>query len=251
MKTYKEHQCIDENKLIVDIKKFGWAVLIIEKTDYLPRFAYTIGLWKNFNQPELISFGLTSRTLHSILNIGGELAKSGQRLIPNKEYLDFFENNSTRFLEVDERNISDYFGYAIWFNGLEKFPSLQLVWTDRNNKFPWDNNYEKEFKFKQPLLDRNAHFKFLELKNTAICTTRQWLYDKKEILHVVHNQNGDWQFLTGDQTVNDIKIVSLEQLILRDQTLNEIFNLDFGEEAKREKIGGNWIRSKILLDDDL
>jgi len=54
--------------------------------------------------------------------------------------------------------------------------------------------------------------------------------------------------LTGDQLPGDIKIVSLEKLVLRDKTLNDVFNLDYGEEAEREFIGGEWTRSKIEND---
>lgn len=28
---------------------------------------------------------------------------------------------------------------------------MQLIWTDRNNKFPWDTDFEEGFIYKQPL----------------------------------------------------------------------------------------------------
>ncbi len=31
---------------------------------------------------------------------------------------------------------------------------LQLVWTDRNGNYPWDKDYEEEFIYLQPFLDR-------------------------------------------------------------------------------------------------
>jgi hypothetical protein len=119
------------------------------------------------------------------------------------------------------------------------------VWTDRFDHFPWDADFEEEFIFKQPLLDRNVDFKFREEKNLAIFTTRQWLELSKPILRVIHEIDGDWQFLTGDQMAEDIKIVALEQLILCDKTLNEVFNLGYGEAAERDAIGGQWTRTKI------
>jgi hypothetical protein len=235
---------INEKKLSADIEKFGWSVIIVEATDYLPSFAYTVGLWKNYKHPEVISFGLTAKTLHLVLNNAGDIVKSGRRMEIGKIYDDFFESGDTLFLKVDSRNIEDYFGQAINFYKIKEFQAIQLVWTDRNNKFPWENNYEKEFEFRQPLLDRNADFKFKEEKNLAVFTTRQWLELNKPILRVVHDIDGDWQFLTGDQMPKDIKIVALEQMILKDKTLNQVFDLDYGEEAEREYIGENWKRSK-------
>ena len=127
---------------------------------------------------------------------------------------------------------------------------MQFVWTDRKNNFPWDKDYEEEFKYRQPLLDRNTDFKFREEKNLGIFTTRQWLELNCPILRVVHNKEGDWQFLTGDQMPEDIKLVTLEQMILRDKTLNEVFDLDYGEAADREFIGAEWTRT-VSQDDDV
>jgi hypothetical protein len=245
MTTDKEHNCRDEERTNSNIEKYGLSVVAIERTDYLPSFAYSIGLWKKFGHPELISFGLTTQTLHEIINLAAEIVKSGQKLETGKVYTDFFETGKSEFISVDKRNIRDYFGYAIDFYNTNDFPALQLVWTDRNDKFPWDNGFEEEFIYKQPLLDRNADFKFREPKNVAAFTTRQWLELRKPILTVVHENDGDWQFLTGDQMLEDIKIVALEQLVLRDKTLNEVFDLDYGEAANRDSIGGQWTRSKV------
>jgi hypothetical protein len=248
--TSNEHNCVDENKFSADIEKFGWKVIMLNSTDYLPSFAYTVGLWKNYNHPEIISFGLTIKTLHLILNDAGEIAKAGKSIEVGKNYDNFFENSDSQFLKVDSRNISDYFGQAIRYYKTADFPAIQLVWTDRNNKFPWDNNYEEEFVFRQPLLDRNADFKFREAKNLGVFTTKQWLELEKPILRVSHDNDGDWQFLTGDQMPEDARLVHLEHLTIKDKTLNDVFNLDYGEEANREYIGGNWTRTKNVDDEE-
>jgi hypothetical protein len=245
MTTDNEHNCINENQLSTDIEKFGWTVMLFEATDYLPTFAYTVGLWKSYNHPEIISFGLTTNTLHLILNDAGEMIKSGKTIEVGKNYDDFFENSNTQFLNVDIRNTADYFGQAINFYDSNDFPAIQLVWTDRNNKFPWDNNFETEFEFRQPLLDRNAEFKYREAKNLGIFTTKQWLELDKPILHVIHDNDGDWQFLTGDQMPEDAKLVALEEMIIKDKTLNDVFDLDYGEQATREFIGGKWTRKEF------
>ncbi len=245
MTSPQDHNCIDDDKLLDDVKKFGWTVMLIDATNYLPSVAYTVGLWKNYNHPELIAFGLTTKTLHSILNIGGELVKGGNTLKTGRDYNDFFDRGKAQIVQIDPRNLKDYFGYAISFNRTSDFPALQLIWTDRNNKYPWETGFEEEFIYRQPLLDRNADFKFREAKNVAVFTTRQWLEEKKPILRVVHDEDGDWQFLTGDQMPEDIRIVALEELTLRDETINDVFNLDYGESAEREFVGDKWIRSSF------
>lgn len=251
LRMEENHNCRDEEQTNSNIEKYGLSVIAIEATDYLPSFAYSIGLWKKYKHPEIIAFGLTIKTLHDTINSAADIVKGGQSIEPGKDYYDnIFEKAVARFVKVDPLNIGDYFGYAIDFYNSKEFPALQLVWPDRNNKFPWEKDFEEDFIYKQPLLDRNGLFKFREPKNLATFTTRQWLELKKPILRVVHEEDGDWQFLTGDQMPEDIKVVALEQLILRDNTLNDVFNLGYGEAADRDFVGGKWKRSKVENEED-
>ena len=250
MTIEKEDNCRDDNKTTADIEKYGLSVIIIEATEYLPSFAYSIGLWEKFRHPEIICFGFTTKTLGGLINNTADLVKDGQSIEINKIYTAIFESSKAEFIKVDTRSLSDYFGTAIDYYNTKDFPALQLVWTDRNNKFPWEPDFEEEFIYRQPLLDRNADFKFREAKNLATFTTRQWIEQHKPILRVIHDIDGDWQFLTGEQMPDDIKVVALEQLVLRDETLNEVFDLEYNEEAKREFIGGQWKRNKVDYDDE-
>lgn len=241
----ENHSCIDLNQTKVHIEKYGLSVVKLESTKYLPSFAYSVGLTKTFNHPEIICFGLRTELLHQLINDVAEIIKEEGKLNPNKEYDNIFENSRAKFLQIDKRNIEDYFGVAIKYFETTEINGLQLVWTDRNNKFPWEDGFEEEFKFKQPLLDRNATFKFREEKNLGIFTTRQWLEDNQPILRVVHEEDGDWQFLTKEIDFENGKLVALEQMILRDKTLNELFDLEYGEEAERDFIGDKWKRNKF------
>jgi hypothetical protein len=50
----------------------------LEATEYLPSFAYGIGLWEKFKHPEIICFGLTTRTLGGLINDVADLVKNGK-----------------------------------------------------------------------------------------------------------------------------------------------------------------------------
>lgn len=41
-----------------------------------------------------------------------------------------------------------------------------------------NDGFEKEYIYKQPLLDRNAEFKFREADTLGIFTTQQWLEEQ-------------------------------------------------------------------------
>lgn len=249
MKEKDKHNCISKDDLLdetkLNIDKFGLQVILVTSTSYSPSFAYSIGLTKTYSHPEIICFGFSNSLGLDIINDVAEIIKGGKTIESGKIYTEIFKDSRATFLKVDKRNIGDYFGAGLNYYEDEEFNALQLIWTDRNDKFPWEDNFEKEFLTKQPLLDRNAEFKFNEEKNLTTFTTRQWLKDNKPILRVVHDEDGDWQFLTCDQMPEDIRIVALEELVKRDRTLNEVFDLEYNEEADRDFIGGKWTRNKM------
>jgi hypothetical protein len=188
---------------------------------------------------------LPEKLVHEIINDVAELIKNREVIRTYINYDNIFNGSRAEFLPVDERNISDYFGAALNYYDKTKFPAVQLVWTDRNGKFPWEANFEEEFLHDQPLRDLNADFKFREAKNLAVFTTKQWLEFDKPIVRVVHDTDGDWQFLTGDKMPEDIRLVALEGMVARDKTLNEVFDLDYGHSLARDFIGGEWIKTKV------
>jgi len=247
------HNCdFDEllEKTKHNIEKYGLQVISIRASEYLPSFSYSIGLLESYQHPELICFGLSTDLMHTLINDVAALIKQGEKAESGRNYDNIFANSDAQFVQVDARNVPDYFTLALKYYQLDQIPAMQLVWTDRKNRFPWDMGFEEEFVYKQPLLDRNADFKFREPTNLGIITTRQWLDLNQPILRVVHDHDGDWQFLTGDQVLSDGRVVALEQMVLRDATLNEVFNLEYGEAADRSKVGGRWIRSKVEEEED-
>jgi hypothetical protein len=223
-----------------DIEKFGWSVVMIKETDYLPAFAYTIGIWEKYGKPEIIAFGLDTETLQILVNDAGDIIKSGLEIILKKKYDNILENLDVQFIEVNENNISDYFGYAIEYYGSKHFPAMQLVWPDHLNKFPWDVNFETDLFYRQPLLDRNMDFKFLEDKNLGVFTTKQFIEESKPIVRVTHDEDGDWQFLTDEASLTEPRLVHLSFMTNKDKTLNDVFQLQYGQSAERDFIGASW-----------
>jgi hypothetical protein len=43
----------------------------------------------------------------------------------------------------------------------------------------------------------------------------------------------------------DIRLVALEEIVSRDKTLNEVFDLDYGYSMDRDFIGGEWTKTKL------
>ncbi len=238
---HAEHDKQAKQAIVENIKKYGCHLALLEADNYLPAFAYTIGLYEKFNHPEIICFGLSTDLLGWMLNHARDLVKDGEVVVPGKLYSGFLKGYEVQFLPVDQAHYADYLGYGGWYYDMDfDFPVLQLVWPDKEHKFPWEDDFNPDWKFKQPLLDRNIDFKFYEPRNLGVYTTKQVL-DGEPILHVYHNEDGDWQFHSSDSPdINDAKLVCLEEIITLDPTINEIYFLQYGWKAWRANKESEW-----------
>lgn len=243
MATPEEHAAHNaeaEQRILKDVKEYGFHVGLFEGNGYSPSFAYTIGLFKTFGYPELICFGLNLELLHSVLWSGKRLLDKQPVPDQNIGYPNFLEGFDVRLLTVDEARYPDYFGYAGWFYKGWEFPALQIVWPDKQALFPWQDDFNPNWKFVQPLLDRNQDFKFREERDLGVFTTRQVL-EGNPILRVSHDADGDWQFLCDTTSdVADLKIVALEEITKRDSSVNSLYQLNYGWSAWRETPEHDW-----------
>lgn len=242
--AHKKKETKAEQKIRDDVENYGWSVGLFEKGTATPSFAYTIGLWKTFNHPEVIAFGLPINLLHTILNDVGELVKKGEELILDVDNKDILLNLPVQLRRVDESNIPDYFGFAQWFNEYEPFPALQLFWPDKVGKFPWESAYDEKYKFDQPLLDRKLDFKFFEHRNAATFVSRRVFKEGSPILWVWHDSDDDtWSF--ANKSDDDKIIVGLNEVVAHDLTINELFNLEVDQVATRKFVGDKWKRKQV------
>lgn len=79
----------------------------------------------------------------------------------------------------------------------------------------------------------------------AVFTTKYILKDKNPIIYVVHDEDGEWQFL-GEQNITqeDIMIVSLKNILDYDLSIQNILKLENGFEATRRCQNCDWIIHK-------
>ncbi|TCI84800.1 DUF4262 domain-containing protein [Tenacibaculum sp. M341] len=230
-----------KEKIVNNIKEYDCYLAILESDGYSPAFVYTIGLYEKFKHPEIIIFGLQTDVMGHLLNELRDEIRKGNKYNPNQQYSGVLEGYDIQFLEVNQANYADYLGYASWYyNNTFDFPVLQMIWPDKESKWPWEIGFNENWKFKQPLLDRNTDFKYQEERYLGVYTTFHAL-EGKPILYVYHNEDGDWQFHTEyEPKIEDAKLICLEEIVKIDSTLNEIYYLNYGQTAYRNEIGGEW-----------
>jgi hypothetical protein len=135
------------------VEVFGWAVqAVFAVEEGHPEWAYTIGL-HHFGHPEIIVTTLPQRVAHNILNNVGEQVKQGQRFEVGPLYDKIIEGYGVTFRPVPDVSAGEWFNVAHNYWGGYSFDALQLVWPDKEGRFPWQAGYSSLF---QPLLEEGG-----------------------------------------------------------------------------------------------
>ncbi|RAI97599.1 hypothetical protein LX64_05107 [Chitinophaga skermanii] len=89
---------------------------------------------------------------------------------------------------------------------------------------------------------------FQENVHTAVRTTRFVLWESKPITLVMHHEeDAMWEFRSDDICLqaDDFMMVSLEEMLLLDASLEALGTLPLGMKARRLGYGGNWETQQI------
>jgi hypothetical protein len=140
-----------EAQLVADIDRFGWTVMKVSN-DAGPNFAYSIGIFQTLKHPEIIMFGLALDTMHTIINDVGEHVRKGARFEAGATSSDFLEDFDVTFRTVPRHQYAGHLGWATWLYHGEEFPVLQLVYPDRERRWPWSDGATDGFRALQPVL---------------------------------------------------------------------------------------------------
>ncbi|PTL82282.1 DUF4262 domain-containing protein [Vitiosangium sp. GDMCC 1.1324] len=149
---------IDEadERIARHIEETGWSVQLIPegKSEAEPAFAYTIGLFHQYEHPELILFGMSLEDMHVVLNDCARLVKKGRRLRPGQKLGDILAEGYELLLrEVKApQSYKEHVGYAIAFYKGLNFPLLQVLWPDARKRFPGEPGASEISGRHQPLL---------------------------------------------------------------------------------------------------
>jgi hypothetical protein len=244
-----KHECVSDEQVASDVKQYGLSVMLIKEGENCPKFAYSVGLYHNFNHPEIIVFGLEHEIAGWVINEIGRRVKAGNHYEPGRKCRGLLEGYSCMFRQVPKGCYPEYFGYAMGFYKSGDFPVLQLVWPDKQRRWPWDDDFNPAWIWQQPLLENwpeekmKSNWVFNKPRNPGVFTTRRVMEEGLPILDVFHNENGDWQFLCGTTTdVEQACLVCLNDIVQLDSTVNGIADLPRGWQAWRSKPGEEWRR---------
>lgn len=144
----------DDKSILQRREEYGWFVNMIAQDSEGPGFAYSLGLYEEFQHPEIVIFGLDSELMHSVINDAGDQVRKGVRYRDGDVTGELLEGCDCAFRRVNPLQYSEFFGWAVWFHGNSAFPALQMFWPDKMGRFPWEDGFTESLRAFQPDLSK-------------------------------------------------------------------------------------------------
>lgn len=246
----------DDQALVQNILRVGWAVVGIDPSAISAAWAFSVGIFHTFCRPELAMFGLRVSDMEAVLNLLANDVKNGVSLRPGEERFGVIDKYPIQVREVHPSWARDLFGWALWFYRSAPPLFLQVVWPDRNGRFPSDSGCEQECQMSQPMLwiPKEEHpisawtfaiqetdWPFAEPQDTEALTTKRIAFKNDPVLTVSHDPDGTWQFLDGQShDVDDLILLHLRHVMDKYPEIGELADLPVGMEARRKDSGSEW-----------
>jgi len=246
----------DERNVLGHVERHGWSVTNIREQDGAPGWAFTIGLFENFGHPEVVIFGMDPQVRHSILNFIGKNVREGNPFAAGREHDWVLEGHSCWSRDVQNLWYKDLFGWAIWFYGDTEFPVVQCLWPAKDGTYPWQAYFVSQpLLYEENLLSaRMMHFvddkqlaeaewPFASDPHQSVFVSRCVVEDNAPIVHVVHDRQGDWEFIgpVDDPDEDGCKLSCFHCVVERDKSIRTLARLLPGWRASRNGSGDAWV----------
>jgi Domain of unknown function (DUF4262) len=140
------------SRITEQIGQHGWAVSGIHGDDQVPPWAYSVGMWLTCQSAELVVCGPPVQNAAGLINAIGARIADGDEIGPDDVLDDICPARLTlRPVDMSWR-MTSMFTISDEFYGFVRPPYLQVVWADRNGRFPWEPRFQTAFDGLQPLL---------------------------------------------------------------------------------------------------
>ena len=150
--------CDKENRRRIPklIEEYGWATLFEDTNKNEPPYCYTVGIFETLKLPEIVIFGLDKRRCHRTFHHIYYLLEKSREAFPHMMInYDILEDGfPVLFNDIDFSVAWDYLDYCNWYYEDKSiiYPAMQLIWPDEKKLFPWEENFNYNFIWQQPLI---------------------------------------------------------------------------------------------------
>ena len=135
------------------VGEHGWAISGRHGDAVAPPWAYSVGMWLSCQTPELVLCGLPVENGAAIINAIGARIADGADYSAGDVLNDVCPAPLTlRPVDASWRATNGLLAISNAFYGMVRPPYLQVVWSDKDGRFPWEPGFQVAFDRMQPLL---------------------------------------------------------------------------------------------------
>ncbi|MBX3463172.1 MAG: DUF4262 domain-containing protein [Planctomycetes bacterium] len=145
-----------EQQVLDDVEQSGLHVAHQPARGDLPAGSHSVGLWEHFEQPEVLVFGLPDEVAAALLEALADEVDAGRRFHDGERHEGLLQDYPVRFVAVPRERLADVLPTACWAYDGDDFPAVQLVWPDKQGRWPWDPAARDGFAARQPVLGRGG-----------------------------------------------------------------------------------------------
>ena len=140
-----------DRKLLAIVQEFGFQVTHVLPQPDAPGWSYSIGMFRSYGQPEVVTFGLDQSIAQAVVNELGRRARA-EGIEAEQVHEGLLEGHRCVLKPVDPCWYDAFLGWGLWYYQHQSFPVLQLVWSDHSHRYPWDPAFYEQWRWAQPIL---------------------------------------------------------------------------------------------------
>lgn len=118
------------------IERHGWMVQHVEAGRACPAFAYTVGLTRFHDHPELLISGASPDDAATMLGGLAAHVREGHRFAAGQVVVSMSPHRYRMIRVNDPGHLA--IAQEIYGRGGRSVPGLQLVWSNHEGRWPWD-----------------------------------------------------------------------------------------------------------------
>lgn len=153
MRSPAEDQSPERRQLLADVAEAGIHVVHVDESENEPGWSYTVGMWHSFEQPEVIVIGLDTEVATAVLDAVADDAAEGGSFAAGTRHDDLLHGYPVTMRSVPAAQRDRRLGEAAWAYEGADFPCVQLVYPDKQGRWPWQPDVRDGFRRIQPVLD--------------------------------------------------------------------------------------------------
>ncbi len=154
MRETNETMTAAERLVLDEVAEHGVHIVHVDEDDDAPCYSYTVGMPHSFEQPEVIVFGLPREIAADLLDAVADEAADGAAFAADGQRDGLLHGYPVKFVAVPRTCYREYLATAVWAHESEDFACLQVVWPDKQGRWPWSAGVRDGFAELQPVLGR-------------------------------------------------------------------------------------------------